>query len=211
MMGMLGCYLPDECGRVADDEDVVGDSLHFRDELGGHLVLLATGDGIESALVDGVVEVLVGEVHAGGVHDEVGQVVVLLECSFLHLLDDRFRDVDGRDVRVAVLEHLLRQLRVPAAHHQDLVLLLHSQLQEVLLQLRVLGVPVEHSLVLLVPVVPEVGLGVLFPRVDAFWLRRFLGLGLWLGLLLLLLLLVAPLLEEHLEVELLLLAELVHE
>lgn len=164
--GVLKDSFPSLRRSVSDFDDLPcwpGDSDALLEHILADCIVLACDEGVKGALVYDCIKGSVRIVHAGGVHD---QPLHMGELE-LHLLDHRCRDVDVDDGFKPSLVHLLRELAVAAPHHENPVTEPQVELlYQRLLQLRELSIPVEKTLLLQVPVVPELGLRVVLLRVP---------------------------------------------
>mmetsp|Transcript_7717 Transcript_7717/g.22273 ORF Transcript_7717/g.22273 Transcript_7717/m.22273 type:complete len:251 (+) Transcript_7717:2090-2842(+) len=140
-------------GYDVEDAGRLQHARHLRAHL-GHIRrgTLAAEDSIHGRLGNDGVEGLIGEVQRHDVHHLPRERRLVL-VALGHLVDDHLRDVNVREVREAILEHVLGQARVAAARHEDGVILLDVLGNEIL-QARVPLVPVEGLRVLRVPLVP---------------------------------------------------------
>jgi hypothetical protein len=136
----------------------LGDTTTLFEQIIGGSEVPTRNKSIHSTLVDDIVEAVVLEVHVGTVHDEPLHV----GGDFLHLLNDRWADVDIDDVPVSRIVHLLGEFAVAASDHQDGVLMLHSILGlEAVLQFGILGIPVEEAALLHISIIPELRFAVM--------------------------------------------------
>lgn len=74
-----------------------------------------------------------------------------------HLLYHSRADIDIDDILVSILVHLVRELTIAAANHKNLVLFHDAIFPECVLELRILGIPIEESTVLDISIFPEGG------------------------------------------------------
>jgi len=130
-----------------------------------HLVGVRAGtvtaeNGVESSLINDSLKGAVIVVHAADVHLLEGHGRILVLTEFLLALDDRHRQIDVLDVRVAIVSHLLGESRVAAPDIKNGETRLHI-LRDDVLQSIVSLIPIELFLLFVVTVFPVLNLSVL--------------------------------------------------